>query len=108
VNVYETKLLSPEMKQVSDALVHVYPPGEEVAVYDVIVAPPVEDGAFHATVAVFAPAVAVTFVGAPGTRTGDVTLIVQASSIDPRLQVHSESLQYPATLTKYVKPFEIV
>jgi hypothetical protein len=108
VNVYETKLLSPEIEQVSDELVHVNPPGEEVAVYDVIVAPPVEDGAFHDKVAEFVPPTAITLVGAPGTRTGDVTLIVQASSIDPRLQVHSESLQYPATLTKYVKPFEIV
>ena len=46
----------------------VKPPGEEVAVYEVIVAPPLETGAVKATVAVVDPvAVAVPIVGAPGT-----------------------------------------
>ena len=45
----------------------VIPPGEEVAVYVVIVAPPSEAGAVNETFAVVAPVdVAVTEVGAPG------------------------------------------
>lgn len=45
----------------------VIPPGEEVAVYEVIVAPPLEAGAVNETFAVVAPVdVAVTEVGAPG------------------------------------------
>ena len=43
------------------------PPGEEVAVYEVIVAPPSDAGAVNETFAVLAPVdVAVTDVGAPG------------------------------------------
>jgi hypothetical protein len=43
------------------------PPGDEVAVYEVIVAPPLEAGAVNETFAVVAPVdVAVTEVGAPG------------------------------------------
>jgi hypothetical protein len=43
-------------------------PGEDVAVYNVIVAPPLLAGAVYATVAVVEPvAVAVPIVGAPGT-----------------------------------------
>jgi hypothetical protein len=48
--------------------VPVIPPGEDVAVYNVIVAPPLLAGAVNATVAVVEPvAVAVPIVGAPGT-----------------------------------------
>ena len=50
-----------------DEHVPVIPPGEDVAVYAVIVAPPFEDGAVKATVACVLPAVAVPMVGAPGT-----------------------------------------
>jgi hypothetical protein len=50
------------------ARVPVIPPGEDVAVYSVIVAPPLLAGAVYATVAVVDPvAVAVPIVGAPGT-----------------------------------------
>ena len=49
----------------------VTPPGEEVAVYDRIVAPPLDTGAVKATVAVIDPVfVAVPIVGAPGTVRG--------------------------------------
>ena len=49
----------------------VTPPGEAVAVYDVIVAPPLEPGCVKATVAVVDPvAVAVPIVGAPATVRG--------------------------------------
>lgn len=45
----------------------VIPPGDEVAVYEVIVAPPLDAGAVKETLAVVAPVdVAVTEVGAPG------------------------------------------
>ena len=45
----------------------VIPPGDEVAVYEVIVAPPSDVGAVNETFAVVAPVdVAVTDVGAPG------------------------------------------
>ena len=45
----------------------VTPPGEEVAVYEVIAAPPSEAGAVNETFAVVAPVDdAVTDVGAPG------------------------------------------
>jgi hypothetical protein len=48
--------------------VPVIPLGDDVAVYDVIVAPPLLAGAVNATVAVVEPvAVAVPIVGAPGT-----------------------------------------
>ena len=43
------------------------PPGDEVAVYEVIAATPLETGAVNETLAVVAPVdVAVTDVGAPG------------------------------------------
>jgi hypothetical protein len=45
-------------------------PGLEVAVYPVIVAPPLLTGAVNATVACAFPAVAVPIVGAPGTVIG--------------------------------------
>jgi hypothetical protein len=48
----------------------VIPPGDEVAVYDVIAAPPLDAGAVNETFAVVAPVdVAVTDVGAPATVT---------------------------------------
>jgi hypothetical protein len=48
-------------------------PGDEIAVYDVIVAPPLLEEAVYDTVAVLVPvAVAVPIVGAVGTVTEDV------------------------------------
>ena len=49
------------------------PPGDEVAVYEVIADPPFEAGGVNATVACPLPAVAMPIVGAPGTAAG-VTL----------------------------------
>ena len=55
----------------ADDTVPVPPAGEEVAVYVVIVSPPLEAGCVKATVAVVDPvAVAVPIVGAPGTVRG--------------------------------------
>ena len=60
--------------------VPVTPPGEEVAVYEVIVAPPLETGAVKATVAVVDPvAVAVPTVGAPGTT---ATVVIEFEAAD--------------------------
>jgi hypothetical protein len=50
------------------------PPGDEVTLYDVMVAPPLEAGAVQLTVAWTLPAVAPTLVGAPGGPAG-VTLL---------------------------------
>jgi hypothetical protein len=48
------------------AVVQVLPPGFDVAVYAVMVSLPVDAGAVQLTVAVPAPVVALTPVGAPG------------------------------------------
>jgi hypothetical protein len=57
-------------------MVPVIPPGDEVAVYEVIVAPPSDAGAVNEIFAVVAPVdVAVTDVGASGTVVGDVVVI---------------------------------
>ena len=56
--------------------VPVLPPGEEVAVYEVTVAPPSEPGAVKPIVAVVDPvAVAVPIVGTPGTVRGVATAV---------------------------------
>jgi hypothetical protein len=51
------------------AVEHVAPPGDAVAVYDVIADPPFDAGAVHETAACAFPGVADTPVGAPGTTT---------------------------------------
>ncbi len=54
----------------------VLPPGDEVAVYEVIAAPPSDAGAVNETLAVVAPVdVAVKDVGAPGADTEDVVVM---------------------------------
>ena len=71
VNVYEVVGFKPVTLIVPEpavASVPVIPPGDDVAVYSVIVEPPLLAGAVYATVAVEDPvAVAVPIVGAPGT-----------------------------------------
>jgi hypothetical protein len=58
--------------------VPVIPPGDDVAVYNVIVAPPLLAGAVYATVAVVEPvAVAVPIVGAPGTTAATVAVVLE-------------------------------
>jgi hypothetical protein len=51
----------------------VRPPGDDVAVYDVMVEPPLVDGATHDTVTVVPLATPVTPVGGPGATAGTVT-----------------------------------
>jgi hypothetical protein len=72
VNVYEVPSVSPVTVMVPavDA-VAVKPPGVDVAVYVLIVEPPLDAGAVNATVADVGPAAATApIVGAPGTVTG--------------------------------------
>ncbi len=74
VNVYAVPVVNPFTVIVPEPawiIVPVTPPGEDVAVYDKIVAPPSEPGAVKPTVAVVDPvAVATPIVGAPGTVRG--------------------------------------
>jgi hypothetical protein len=68
-------VLSPVMVHPGVVLVHVNPPGEEVAVYNVIADPPLLPGALHVTAAeVIDATVAFTFVGAPGGAAGTTAL----------------------------------
>jgi hypothetical protein len=59
----------------SPLVVHVWPPGEEVAVYWVIALPPLFEGAVQETRAAAIPAVAVAPVGLSGTVGPGVTLL---------------------------------
>jgi hypothetical protein len=69
--VYDVAAVKPDTVIVPEpavASVPVNPPGDDVAVYSVIVAPPLLAGAVYATVAVLELVpVAVPIVGAPGT-----------------------------------------
>ena len=51
VKVYAVPLVRPVTAQEVVAVVHVYPPGDEVTVYPVIAEPPLLAGAVHDTVA---------------------------------------------------------
>ena len=63
-------------------IVPVIPPGDEVAVYEVIVAPPLEAGAVKETFAVVAPVdVAVTDVGAPGAPAPTTKLVSSTQDV---------------------------
>jgi hypothetical protein len=81
-------------------IVPVTPPGDEVAVYEVIVAPPLEAGAVNVTFAVVAPVdVAVTEVGAPGAVVGD-DVVIELDALDA-----AESMILVAlTVNVYVVP----
>lgn len=74
VNVYAVPALRPVTVQLVVGAEQVAPPGEAVAVYDVIEFPPFEAGADQETKAVVAPATAVTEVGAPGPVYGTTPL----------------------------------
>ncbi len=63
------------------AVVAVKPPGEDVTVYCVIDAPPLDAGAVHETVASALPLAAYTPIGAPGTVAGITAL--DAPDADP-------------------------
>jgi hypothetical protein len=67
-------LVRPVIVQPVVAVEHVAPPGDAVAVYELIADPPVEAGAVHETAACAFPGVADTPVGAPGVVAG-VTVV---------------------------------
>ena len=75
VNVYAVPLVRPVTVMGEAVPLALMPPGEEVAVYDVIVAPPFEAGGANVTFACALPGSATPIVGAPGTAAG-VTLFV--------------------------------
>jgi hypothetical protein len=92
----ETVIALPHVAEVS---VPVIPPGLDVAVYLVIVAPPFDDGAVHATVTDVALAsVAVPIVGAPGTVAG-LTELDAADKPDVPTELVA------VVLKKYAVPF---
>jgi hypothetical protein len=67
VKVYAVPFVSPVTVHDVVAVVQVAPPGEAVAVYEVIAFPPFDAGAVHDSGTwPFCPLVAVTAVGAPG------------------------------------------
>ena len=74
VKVYAVPLVRPVTTQGELAQVPVKPPGLLVAVYAVIVAPPVNAGGVKLTDACASPAVAVPMVGAPGTTAATVNV----------------------------------
>jgi hypothetical protein len=78
VNVYAVPLARPATVQAEVAHVPVCPP-EEVAVYEMMAAPPLLAGGVKVTVACAFPAVAVPIVGAPGNVAG-VTLFDAADA----------------------------
>jgi hypothetical protein len=89
--------------QGEEAHVPVCPP-DEVAVYDVIAAPPLLAGGVKLTVACALPAVAVPMVGAPGTVAG-VTLFEAADAgpvptelVAVTVNVYAVPLARPATV----------
>ena len=63
-------MVSPTTVQVVPVVEQVKPPGFEVAVYELMAAPPLEAGAVQATVTEPLPAVTELTVGAPGTVRG--------------------------------------
>ena len=76
VNVYATPLVSPVTVTGLLAPVPVSPPGFDVTVYPVMLAPPLDTGAVNVMPAWVSPAVAVPMVGAPGTMALTVKLRV--------------------------------
>ena len=83
VNVYDVPLVRPSTSQLSGPLAHTHvsPPGFEVAVYCVMVAP-LFAGAVHEIVASSSPRSAETEVGAPGTAAG--TNPADITDVSPR------------------------
>ena len=85
INVYEVPAVKPAIAIVplpACEIEPVFTPEDEVAVYEVIVAPPSEVGAVNETFAVVAPVSAAdTEVGAPGTVTEEGQILV----LPPRL-----------------------
>ena len=91
--------------------VAVSPPGEDVTVYPVMEAPPLDEGAVQLTVACVFPAVARALVGAPGGPAGVTLLEGEEAGPDPRalaavtVNVYAVPLVSPVTVAEVVLPF---
>jgi hypothetical protein len=86
--------------------VPVNPPGLDVAVYEVIVEPPLLAGAVNATLAVLEPVdVAVPIVGAPGTVYGVAALLAELDALLPTELVAYTVNVYDVPL---VKPLTVI
>ena len=82
VNVYEVPFVNPVTVHEVVAVEHVNEPGEDVTVYPVIAAPPVDTGAVQDTTDwVLAAPVALTAVGAPGTVEGTTAADTEATPV---------------------------
>ena len=101
VNVYVVSGLNPVIVIVPEPAwvkVAVIPPGDDVAVYEMMVAPPLLLGAVKATVAVVAPVVvAVPIVGAVEAVTAEVTGKSAETEVLPPVYV---TVVAPATVKK--------
>jgi hypothetical protein len=98
VNVYVTPKVSPVTGHDVPAVEHVNPPGDEVARYEVIAAPPLYAGATHETVTVVPAATPDTAVGASGAIAGTATP-EDAADCEPE-----PTAFVAATLNVYVVP----
>jgi hypothetical protein len=83
VNVYAVPLVRPDTMIGDDAPVAVNPPGDDVTVYPVIVAPPLLAGAEKLTVTNWLPRAALVIVGAPGTVLGVIDAEGLLEALDP-------------------------
>ena len=94
--------MSPPTVQPRLAVVQVKPPGDDVAVYEVIGAPPFEAGAAHArsTVPPLEPRLAELSVGAPGTVTAATGVAESALEAAP-----VPTPFVALTVKEYVVPF---
>jgi hypothetical protein len=78
VKVYDVPLVKPDTVSGLDEPDAVNEPGLDVAVYDVIALPPLDEGAVNVTLVLALPAVAVPMVGAPGT----VIAVIELDALD--------------------------
>jgi len=84
VKVYAVPDVKPVTTSGDPAPVAVFPPGDEVAVYDVIVAPPLSEGAENATETEVSDAnKAVPIVGARGTLAATALVVFDVAVVAP-------------------------
>ena len=106
-------MASPVTVHGEEAQVAVIPPGDEVTVYPVTGAPPLEAGAVKETVADPLPAVAVPMVGAPGRWTGWRRATGPEAGPVPRalvavtVKVYAVPLVSPVTVHEVVAPLGV-
>ena len=92
VKVYAAPLVRPATVMGDAAPLALMPPGEELAVYDVIGEPPLETGGVNVIVACPFPAVAVPMMGAPGTAPGVALTAAEAGPVPKAFVAVTEQL----------------